>query len=163
MSKSRLRAERSPDRERPDGDDDDRRHEHTCDPVGQLLYRGFGGLRAGDHRDDLRENAIPADLADADNRIAVERNSRAGDGAACAAVYGHGFAGDHRFVDIQRAGDDHTVGGDALAGLDDYQVADLKFVDIDGALISRIMPCTLALVKDRRADGLRVAGTEFDQ
>ena len=120
MGKSRLWAERSPDCERPDGDDDDRRHEHTCDSVGQLLYRGFGGLRAGDHRDDLRENAIPADLADADNRVAFERNGCAGDGVACAAVYGRGFAGDHRFVDIQRACDDHTVGGDAFAGLDDH-------------------------------------------
>ena len=158
-----LGAERHPDREGPDGDDDDHGHEHSRDAVRELLYRGLGGLRPGDHRDDLREDAVAADLTDSDDRVAFERDSRSGDGTARAAVHGRGFAGDHRFVDIQRASDDLAIGGDALAGFDDHQVADLQVIDADSGLVVRVVPGVFTLVERIGVDGLCVAGTQLDQ
>src|SRR5699024_6498264 len=52
-----------------------------------------------------------------------------------------GFSGDHRLVNVRRAGDHFAVGGHTTAGTDQDRVADDEFVggDGDGAVVVHLL------------------------
>ena len=99
--------------------DDHHRHEDGGDPVGQPLDRRLGALRLLHQPDDLRQHRVrphPRDL-EMEGAVPVERG--ADDPVAGSARHRHRLAGEHGLVHVARAFEDHSVGGDLLAGTDD--------------------------------------------
>ena len=99
MRDARFRAEREPQRARPDGDQHDNRHENACDAVGHALHRSLRTLRGSDERHNLRKHRILTDF-----RGTIPQCAGLIDGGAGYIVtdfFGdrHGFAGNHGFVD----------------------------------------------------------------
>ena len=68
---ARLGPEDQPADERQRRQDQDGRHEHFGDAVGQALHRRLGALRLLDQADDLRERRVAADLGRAKTKQPV--------------------------------------------------------------------------------------------
>ena len=124
IGQARLRPDEEPGEEGDDGDGDDGGHEPGGDLVGQALDRRPAALGLAHHLHDAGQQRVAADLLGAQ-----DQRARAVEGAADHLVAGrlgdgHGFAGDHGFVDEPLALEHQGIHRHLLAGAEAQAVAD---------------------------------------
>ena len=123
VSHRRRRSPNGPDDESDDGNADDGRHEIACHAVRQFLDRRAAALGFRHHLHNLREQRFGSDLLRPHQKSAGLIDGRADDGVVHALGDRHRFAGNHGFVHVAPAFDDHAVNGNFLAGPDAQHVA----------------------------------------
>ena len=119
-----LRAGDEPGEERRRGDDQDERHEHLGDAVGEALDRRLRALGPLDEVDDAGQRRVAPDPRRAHHERAGRVLGRPDDLVAWSDRDRDRLAGQHRCVDGGSALDDDTVDGDPVAGPDTEEVAD---------------------------------------
>ncbi|MDT4803435.1 hypothetical protein FQZ97_361860 [compost metagenome] len=109
-----------------EGDQQHRGDEHLADPVHQLLDRRLGCLGVFHQADDPRQHGFAAECGGAHDQPAFAVDGARGD--AVAGLFGHrqAFTADQGFVGVALAFAHLAVGGEAFAGLDHQQVAQLQ-------------------------------------
>ena len=105
----RLRPEQPPARERGDREDHDRRHERLADAVGEPLDRRLAALGLLDEGDDPGQRRVGADARRPEQERPGRVDGRPDDLVAGTLRDRPRLAGQHRFVDRGRAGDDDPV------------------------------------------------------
>ena len=109
-------AKNQPDAERHQRDRQHRHGEITAHHVGQARHRSFRALRLLDQLDDLRESRVAPDLCRLEVKCAGPVDSAAVDRRARTLGDGQALAGEHRFIDLARAFENHAIDGYAVAG-----------------------------------------------
>ena len=107
-------------------------HEVGGDPVGDGLDWRFAGLRVFDEADDLGEHGVATDALRFDDQPALLIDSPADDFGADGFIKRHALAREHGFVNGGAPLGDDGVNRDALAGLDQQQVARNDFINWNG-------------------------------
>ena len=133
------------------GQQNDGGHKDAGDAVHGALDGGAAAQGALDEPDDLRQRALIAGSEGADVDQAAGVQAAGDDRVAGALGHRRGFSAEQRFVGVGLAFHDDAVGGNALAGLDDEDLAGLEGVDGDKALARGAQDAHLASASADRA------------
>ena len=88
-------------------------------------------MRFGDEPLNARQDGVIAERVDAHANRGVGRNRPRHNAVAGRLRHGTRLSGDHRFVDLGRAVDDHAVGGYASTGSHEHDVSSLELADVN--------------------------------
>ena len=120
----RIAGRKQPRKECRQRDDQNDRHEHGADPIGQPLDRRLGRLRALHQPHDARQHGFSADGGGFYDQAAVRIDRARGHLPARPGINGKAFAGQHGGVDRGVPLDDGAVHRNTLAGTHDHRVPD---------------------------------------
>ena len=113
--------------EQPGGEGDERdhhyhRYKHTCDPIGQTLYRRLLVLGVLDQSDHLGELRIPSHFCRTHHQPAADRDRSTDYLIPWNHVHREGLAGHHASIDSRPAHRHFPVGGNRLPGSNDEPI-----------------------------------------
>ena len=129
-------ANSEPAYKRDHGQRDDQWHEISRDAVGNRLNRRSAGLRRFHQPDDLPQDGVLADALRLGDQAPLLIDRAGDDLVAGFLVHRHALAAEHGLVNRGTAPGHNGVGRDALARLDQEQVARSDFVDGNRLLLA---------------------------